>query len=182
MTLSMLHSLPDETMRVRSINGSSKLKFLREKIDLMRMGACLAPRRWRFLGQLTSRLLQRRWKIQFRRKGATGALLIAYPLTPTSPQRPQGKVMNKAFVKEDDQQADALPDHLFPPHANLVTERGLSLLKQKSRASKRHGRLPNWPTSRQLALSGICTTGASGKPRQTWLSRRATSACSSDQE
>ena len=28
----------------------------------------------------------------------------------------------------DDQQADTLPDHLIPPHANLVTERGLSLI------------------------------------------------------
>jgi transcription elongation GreA/GreB family factor len=37
--------------------------------------------------------------------------------------------MNKAFVKEDDQQADALPDHLIPPHANLVTDRGLSLIE-----------------------------------------------------
>ena len=32
--------------------------------------------------------------------------------------------MNKAFVKED----DALPDHLIPPHANLVTDRGLSVI------------------------------------------------------
>jgi transcription elongation GreA/GreB family factor len=37
--------------------------------------------------------------------------------------------MNKAFVKEDDRQADALPDHLIPPHGNLVTDRGLSLIE-----------------------------------------------------
>jgi transcription elongation GreA/GreB family factor len=37
--------------------------------------------------------------------------------------------MNKAFVKEDDQQADALPDHRIPPQANLVTQRGLSLIE-----------------------------------------------------
>jgi transcription elongation GreA/GreB family factor len=37
--------------------------------------------------------------------------------------------VNKAFVKEEDHQADSLPDHLIPPQANLVTERGLSLIE-----------------------------------------------------
>jgi transcription elongation GreA/GreB family factor len=38
--------------------------------------------------------------------------------------------MNKAFVKEDDDIAERLPDRAVSPHPNLVTAKGLALIGQ----------------------------------------------------
>ena len=90
--------------------------------------------------------------------------------------------MNKAFVKEDDQQADTLPDHLIPPHANLVTDRGLSLIEAE---------IAHLEEARSAArLAGQSTAGFERDLRY-WherrasahvLSRRAMSPSSSVQE
>jgi hypothetical protein len=89
--------------------------------------------------------------------------------------------VNKAFVKEEDHQADALPDHLIPPQANLVTERGLSLIEAEIAQLEEARSAARLAGKSIAALSGICATGTKGKPRRTWLSRRAMSASSSVQ-
>ena len=42
--------------------------------------------------------------------------------------------MSRAFVKENDEQATELPERPQSPHPNLVTPRGLELLKQQEEA------------------------------------------------
>ena len=41
--------------------------------------------------------------------------------------------MNRAFVKESDQDTEALPERPISPHPNLVTARGLALLEARVR-------------------------------------------------
>ena len=41
--------------------------------------------------------------------------------------------MNRAFVKESDQDIEALPERAISPHPNLVTARGLALLESRVR-------------------------------------------------
>jgi transcription elongation GreA/GreB family factor len=41
--------------------------------------------------------------------------------------------MSRAFVKESDQDAEALPERVISPHPNLVTTRGLALLETRVR-------------------------------------------------
>ena len=41
--------------------------------------------------------------------------------------------MSRAFVKESDQDGDALPERVISPHPNLVTARGLALLEARVR-------------------------------------------------
>jgi transcription elongation GreA/GreB family factor len=41
--------------------------------------------------------------------------------------------MSRAFVKESDQDAEALPERVISPHPNLVTARGLALLETRVR-------------------------------------------------
>jgi transcription elongation GreA/GreB family factor len=77
--------------------------------------------------------------------------------------------MSRAFVKEDDETAGAvpLPDRPISPHRNLVTRRGLRLIEQK--ISGYEGEL-----ARATAAADREAIGRASRELRYWTARRST--------
>jgi transcription elongation GreA/GreB family factor len=72
--------------------------------------------------------------------------------------------MNKAFVKEDDDRAEALPDHIVPPHVNLVTKQGLNLIEAQ---------IARLEDERSAARSADASTASLDRDLRYWHERRS---------
>jgi transcription elongation GreA/GreB family factor len=77
--------------------------------------------------------------------------------------------MSRAFVKEDDATAGAvpLPDRPISPHRNLVTRRGLRLIEQK--VAEHEGEL-----ARATAAADREAIGRASRELRYWTARRST--------
>jgi transcription elongation GreA/GreB family factor len=77
--------------------------------------------------------------------------------------------MSRAFVKEDDESAGAmpLPDRPISPHRNLVTRHGLRLIEQK--IADYEGEL-----ARATAAADRAAIGRASRELRYWTARRST--------